>query len=258
MQLFRIPMELIRPRANLLKTVLSAIDKQKLGIENGDILAIASKAVATFQNQMTRLDSVEPSERAKKLAGRYDLKPGFVEVVLREADRVYGGVPKALLTLKDNILTANSGVDRKNAPKGYAIMWPNEPFKTAEELRSRIFEITSKRVGVIIVDSRVTPLRLGTTGLALAVAGFEPVKDHRGKRDLYGNTIVITRHAVADDLASAAHLLMGESDERTPLVLIKDAPVKPTDHVESSSLVIRPKQCLYTKYVLKGAAKERL
>lgn len=251
-------MDLIPLEADLSKIILSAIRKQKPSIEDGDLLAISSKVVSTAQNRVTRLDSVKPSQQAKRLAGKYDLNPAFAEVVLQEADRVYGGVQKALLTLKDDILTANAGVDNKNAPKGYAIAWPKDPFKVAEKLRNEICEATGKHIGLIIVDSRVTPLRIGTTGLALAVAGFEPIKDHRGEKDLYGKTITITRHAVADDLASAAHLLMGESSERTPLVLIKGAPIKPTDHVQSLSMIIPAEQCLYTKYVLKGAVRERL
>jgi len=258
MQLIAIKTRLVEQNSDLVETILDSISSQKLKIENGDIIAVASKVVATAQNQVKKLDVVKLSEQARKLARAYALEPNFVEIVLQEADRVYGGVQKALLTLKDDILTANAGVDHKNAPKGYAVAWPKEPFKTAEKLRKGISEAIGKRVGVIIVDSRVTPLRLGTTGLALAVAGFEPVKDHRGEADLYGKTILITRHALADDLASAAHLLMGESDEQTPFVLIKGAPVKTAEHVESSSLLISPEECLYTKYVLKGVVKERL
>lgn len=258
MQLTAIRTRLVKQNSDLAETIFDSATREKLKIENGDIIAVASKVVATVQNQVKKLDAVKPSEQARELARAYALEPNFVEIVLQEADRVYGGVQKALLALKDDILTANAGVDHKNAPKGYAVAWPKDPFRTAENLRRRISEITGKRVGVIIVDSRVTPLRLGTTGLALAAAGFETVKDHRGATDLYGKSILITRHAVADDLASAAHLLMGESNEQTPIVLIKGAPVKATEYVEPSSLVIPPKQCLYTKYVLKGAVKERL
>jgi len=257
MQLIAIKTRLIKPNSDLAETILDSISAQKLKIDNGDVLAVASKVVATVQNQVRKLSSVKPSKQARKLARTYALEPNFVEIVLQEADRVYGGVQKALLALKDDILTANAGVDHKNAPKGYAVAWPKEPYVTAEKLGKEISEATDKRVGVIIVDSRVTPLRVGTSGLALAVAGFEPVKDHRGETDLYGKPILITRHAVADDLASAAHLLMGESSEQTPFVLIKEAPIEPTDHVEPSSVVMPARQCLYTKYVLKGTAKER-
>jgi F420-0:gamma-glutamyl ligase len=89
----------------------------------------------------------------------------------------------------------------------------------------------------------------------LAVAGFEPVRDDRGEKDLYDRSILITRHALADDLASAAHLIMGESDEKTPAVLIKSAPVKPADKVKPSSLIIPAEQCLFAKHILQECAK---
>jgi coenzyme F420-0:L-glutamate ligase len=256
MQLFGIHTKLIKPEDNLLNTILETLSKQELKIEDGDVLAIVSKAVATVQNQQKGLDSVRPSEKAKKLARKTHLEPSFVEIVLQEAGNVYGGVPKALLTLKDCILTANAGVDHKNSPKGYVTLWPKNPFKKAEEIRQEILERTGKCVGVLIVDSRVTPLRMGTTGLALAVAGFEPVRDCRNDKDLYGRAVSITRHALADDLASAAHLIMGETNEQVPAVLIKKAPVKFTEAVKPSAVVIPADQCLFAKHIVQKAVKE--
>jgi coenzyme F420-0:L-glutamate ligase len=256
MQLFGIHTKIIKPEDDLLSVILEAVAKQQLKIEDGDVLAVASKAVATFQNRLRRLDSVKPSKKAETLARKYELEPNFVEIVLQEAERVYGGVPKALLTLREHILTANAGVDHKNSPKGYATLWPKNPFKKAEETRQEILKRIGKRVGVLIVDSRVTPLRMGTTGLALAVAGFEPVRDCRVDKDIYGRAVSITRHALADDLASAAHLIMGETNEQSPAVLIKDAPVKLTEAVKSSAVVIPPNQCLFAKYIVSNVVKE--
>jgi len=256
MQLLKICTELIQPGDDLVSKTLKAFEKQNLNIDDGDILAIASKAVATAQNRLKKLNSVKPSEKARKIAQRYDLDPSFVEIVLQEAEKVYGGVSKALLTLKDNILAANAGVDQKNAPKSYAVLWPKKPHESAEKIRKELLERTGRRVGVLIVDSRVTPLRMGTTGIAIGIAGFEPVRDYRTENDLFGKPILITRHALADDLASAAHLIMGESDEQTPVVLIKDAPVKLADNVKQSWVLISPRQCLFAKYIMKKGAKE--
>jgi len=195
MQLFRVRTKLIKTEDDLLNIILEALNKQRLKIDDGDVLAIASKAVVSVQNRLKKLSSVKPSERAKKLAKRYDLASSFVEIVLQEAEVVYGGVSKALLTLKNGILTANAGVDQKNAPEGYAALWPRNPHKTAEKIRKELFERTSKHVGILIIDSRVTPLRMGTTGIAIGVAGFEPVRDYRTEKDLYGKSISITRQA---------------------------------------------------------------
>jgi len=258
MQLFKVSTKLIKPGDNLVKIILEAIEKQKLAIEDGDLLAITSKVVATVERRLKKLSSVKPSEKAKKLAKQYDLEPSFVEIVLQESKLIYGGVSKALLTLKDNVLTANAGVDHKNVPKGYVALWPENPQKSAEKIRKEILERTGKQVGVLIIDSRVTPLRMGTTGLALGIAGFEPVRDYRFDKDLYNNSIYITRHAVADDIASAAHLLMGESSEQTPVILVRNAPVKLCGKVNSKSMLIPTKECLFTKLILqKSVTKSR-
>jgi len=247
MILFKIRMNLIAPCSNLTTAVLKAIRGQNLEIRDGDILALASKAVATAEKRIRKLVSVKPSKKAEKIATRFGLDPRFVEVVLLEADRVIWGVQKALLTQKNNILVPNAGVDQKNAPEGCVVLWPTNPDRVAEEIRRMICEKTGKLIGVLIVDSRVTPLRMGTTGIAIGLAGFEPIKDYRTEKDLYGRSILITTHAVADDLAGAAHLVMGESSEQTPAVLIRNAPVTLAE-ADGSALVIPQEQCLFASH----------
>jgi len=168
-----------------------------------------------------------------------------VEVVLREAEKVYGGIPGALLTLKNNVLIPNAGVDHKNAPRGYAVLWPEKPHESAEKIRNEIFKKTGKYVGVLIIDSRVTPLRMGTTGVAIGMAGFDPIRDCRADKDLYGNPLLITKHALADDLASAAHLIMGEVNELIPAVLARNVPADFSEEINLDSAIISAKECLF-------------
>jgi len=245
MQVFGIPTKLIKLGDNLVDVILENLNNQGLEIKDKDLLAIASKAVAVAQNRFVKLSSIESSEKAKMLAEKHQLEPGFVEVVLREAEKVYGGVTKALLTSKNNMLVANAGVDSKNAPRGYAVLWPINPFEFAEEMRREILAKTGRHIGVLIVDSRITPLRMGTTALAIGVAGFAPIKDLRVERDLYSKRIYITRHALADDLASAAHLIMGEATARTPAVLIRNAPMTLSEEFNPESMTIPAEQCLF-------------
>ncbi len=247
MKLFGVPTKLIRLGDNLVDVLLEALSSQGLEIADKDLLAIASKAVAVAQKRLVRLGSIKPSRKAMRIYEKYELEPSFVEAVLQEAEKVYGGVTKALLTLKNNMLVANAGVDRKNAPEGYAILWPMNPFGSAEEIRKEILAKTGKRVGVLIVDSRITPLRMGTTALAIGVAGFEPVKDCRVERDLYSKRAYITRHALADDLASAAHIIMGETTARIPAVLIRNAPVTFNEEYDPNSMIIPAEQCLFVQ-----------
>jgi len=249
MQLFGIRTKLIEPDDDLADIILDAVLEQNLVIEDKDILAITSKAVATVQGRVVRLNSIKPSEKARKLAEKHNLAPTYIEIVLQEADEIYGGVRKALLTLKNNVLIANAGVDHKNAPEGYVILWPEKPHESAEKIRSEILKKTGKRVGILIVDSRITPLRMGTTGVAVGIAGFEPIVDCRGAKDLYGNPVLITRHALADDLASAAHLIMREADERVPAVIIRGVSANLSEKINPDSIIISAEECLFMKLI---------
>ena len=252
MKLFGIRTRIIKTGDDLVEIVTEALRKQEITVEEGDVLAVASKVVATAEGRLRKLDMVKPSNKAKRLAEDYDLEPSFVEVVLQESDEVYGGVPKALLTLKNHVFTINAGVDHKNAPEGYVALWPKNPQNSAEKIRRKVHEKTDKKVGVLIVDSMVSPRRMGTIGVALGAAGFEPVKDYRHSKDLYGNSIHITRHALADDIACAAHLIMGESVEQTPIVLVRDSPVKLSEKVDPEYMIIPKEQCLFGKLLKKN------
>jgi coenzyme F420-0:L-glutamate ligase/coenzyme F420-1:gamma-L-glutamate ligase len=246
MKLYAVKTRIIKAGDNLVDAILESLKELKLQLEDGDILALTSKIIAYAEKRVVRLSEVNPSDEAKELAQQFSLQPEFAELILHEADRIYGGVEKAVLTLKNGILTANAGIDNKNAPVGHVVLWSKSPQKWAKNTREEIKRKTGRRVAVLIVDSGLIPLRIGTTGLALAVAGFKPVKDCRKEKDLYGKPLVITRRAVADDLASAAHLLMGEAAEKTPVVLIKDAPVDFDDGVYDSADMTMPfKECMF-------------
>jgi coenzyme F420-0:L-glutamate ligase len=246
MRLYAVETRVVKPGDNLVDVILESLRKQTLKLEDDDVLALASKIVSYSQGRIVKLGDVKPSEKAKKLARKHSLEPEFAELVLREAEKVYGGVEKAVLTLKDNIITANAGIDNKNAPIGSAVLWPRDLVEWLKNFRDEINRKTGRRVAVVVVDSGLIPLRIGTVGLALAAAGFNPIREWRRKGDLYGRPIMITRHAVADDLASAAHLLMGEAAEKTPIVLIKDAPVDFDDNVHGSEEMMMPfRECIF-------------
>ena len=246
MKLLGIKTRLIRAGDNLVEIVLESLREQNLELEQNDVLVFTSKVVSYAEGRLAKLNDIKPSAKARKLALRYELTPEFAQLVIAEADKIYGGVPKAVLTLKSGVMAPNAGVDNKNSPEGYAILWPKNPENSAKRIRDEIRRRTGTRVAVMIVDSGLVPLRIGTVGLALGVAGFQPIGEHRGKKDLYGKTVVITRHAVADDLASAAHLLMGESAEKTPVVLVRDAPLEFDDSVHGpAEMMMPPKECIF-------------
>jgi len=247
MQIFAIKTPLIKPKDDLVTILLQALQRGSLELENRDVLAISSKAVASADGRVVELKAISPSRRAGELAKKYSLEPEFAELVLREADHVYGGVEKAILTLKNDVLTVNAGIDHKNVPAGFVSVWPLNPQRRAEQIRKEVRKRTGKDVGILITDSTVAPLRMGTRGMAIGVAGFKPVKDCRGQKDLFKKPLLITRHAVADDLASAAHLVMGEADEATPVALIRGTPVTFAKSARSEEMKIDPEKCVYMK-----------
>jgi len=246
MRLYAVKTRIIKTGDDTVEVILQSLREQNLKLEDNDILAVTSKIIAYAEDRLVKLSDVKPSDKAKKLAQQFSLQPEFAELILREADKIYGGVEKAVLTLKNGILIANAGIDNKNAPIGFAVLWPKNAEKWAMRIREEIKRKTGRKVAVLIVDSGLIPLRIGTVGLALAVAGFKPIKDCREEKDIYGKPLVITRHAIADSLASAAHLLMGEAAEKTPIVLIKDASVDFDDGVYSPADMMMPfKECIF-------------
>ncbi|MEM4703701.1 MAG: coenzyme F420-0:L-glutamate ligase [Candidatus Bathyarchaeia archaeon] len=246
MKLYAVKTKKVEKGDDLTEIILSSLQEQKLTLENNDILAVASKVFSHAEGRIVKLSKVKPSEKAEKIACKYSLSPEFAELILQESERIYGGVEKAVLTLKNYMLIPNAGIDNKNAPKGFAVLWPSDPKVSVQKVREKIKQKTGKNVAVLMVDSGLIPLRIGTVGLALAVAGFKPVRDTRGIKDLYGKPLIITRHAVADDLACAAHLLIGEAAEQTPIVLIRDAPVDYDDNVYGAQDVMMPfNECLF-------------
>ncbi len=236
----------IRRGDDLVALLLESIDAAGETLEDGDIIAVADKVIAHVKGRIIDYSSIRPSEKAVKLAREAGLEPGFAELVLKHSDLVIGTSHRTILTIKKGILIANAGIDHKNAPSGHATLWPEDPDREAERIRLEILRRTGRRVGVIIVDSRLTPLRRGTTGFALGASGFRGIRDFRESTDLFGNKIHVTMMNVADELASAAHLYMGEARELTPFVLIKAPPVE-LGEFDPELLKISPEECAYFK-----------
>jgi coenzyme F420-0:L-glutamate ligase len=165
-------------------------------------------------------------------------------VVMNEAEQILGGVNGFLLTVKNGMLTPNAGVDVKNSPPGTATLWPINPDRSARQLRRNLERRYRTTIGVEIVDSHVTALRLGTVGLAIGVSGFVPIRDRRGIRDLFGRPIRVTQENVADDMAAAAHSLMGESAERVGAVIIRGASVQVSEAGNGGLIKLSRKKCL--------------
>jgi len=232
------------PGCNLSAVIIEALESRSFVLRTKDVLAVPSKVASLCEGRIAKLSKVVVSDRAERLANKWRMNEELTQLVLDEADEVLGGVRGFLLTIKDGILTANAGIDLKNSPIGTATLWPTNPDRSAREVRKSLEVRYQKRIGVLIVDSRVTPLRLGTIGLAIGASGLIPIKDDRGRLDLYGRKVKVTQTNIIDDLASAAHLLMGEVKEQIGAVIIRDAPVHLSDRPTSRQARLSAARCL--------------
>ncbi len=246
MHVIPIKTRIITPKDSLLDVLLEGMENAGLELRENDILGIAETPLGTTEGRVVKLSEVEVSPEATELAEKYELLPEVAELVLQEADEILGGIPHVVLTIKNNTLMANAGVDKSNVPPGYASLLPVDSRASAERIRNEVRDRLGINIGALVIDSRTQPLRLGNIGMALGVAGFRPVVDERGNTDLFGNVLRVTRRAIADNLASACTAVMGESDESIPAAIIRDAPVEFSDEsFDSSEMWISPKECMY-------------
>ncbi len=191
------------------------------GLEDGDVVVVAQKAVSKVEGRVVRLDDVEPSERARELAGA-EGDPRHVEVILRESREVVRSRPPLVIAeTRHGFVCASAGVDASNAPEaGTLVLLPLDPDASARRLRDRLVGLASVDVGVVVSDSFGRAWRQGTTDVALGVAGLTPLLDLRGARDAAGRELQSTQIAVADEIAGAAELVMGKA-RRVPAALVR-------------------------------------
>ena len=235
---------LVRVGDDMTAHILDAAERSGCGgLQTGDVLVVAESALATAEGRVAHLEDIEPSSEALRLAGEYGMDPRQVEVVLQESDQVVGGIPGFLLCMKGGTLLPNAGIDASNAPSGSVVLLPADPDASAARIRAGVAQRTGADIGVIIADSRTHAMRLGCSGVAIGCSGIPSVLDERGKQDLFGRELEVTKRAVADCIASAAELVMGEADECVPAVIVRGTGLPIGDHAGVDT--IDASECLF-------------
>ncbi|MCY4060741.1 MAG: coenzyme F420-0:L-glutamate ligase [Chloroflexi bacterium] len=239
---------------DLIATLQASLNSAAIGLEDGDVVAISSKYAAIAGGRIVELTDVQPTAQARQLANHYQMDAAITQLALEEADHIFGGIELGfLLTTKGGVLSPNAGLDRSNIPSGKAVLLPQAPFQLAETIRAALQQSFDCRIGVILTDSWLMPGRYGTTGIAIAMAGFQPIKDERGKQDLFGNAMTVTQIGVADSLAVCAQVVMGERDEATPFAVARGAAIDFTDAPLSADAVSIPwRHCIYVQSLTLG------
>lgn len=234
----------VQPGDNLTDLILQALAKAKMTLANGDVLAIAQKIVSKAEGRLAKLADVQPGERALEVAAQTDKDPRIVELILQESDEI-SRMRQGVLIVRHRLgfTSANAGIDRSNVAQGEAdetvLLLPLDPDGSAARLRDEIAARLGVQVGVVITDSHGRPFRLGTVGVAIGVAGLPALWDRRGEPDLYGYELQHTDIGVADEIAAATGLLMGQGAEGMPVVLVRGLQL-PVAEGKATDLV-RPK-----------------
>ena len=223
--------------------LLGALDQAGLGLQAGDVLAIAQKIVSKAEGRLVDLADVEPGEYAARLAEQVGKDPRLMELILRESEEVSRLRPGVVIVRhRLGFTSANAGIDRSNVgPDGEerVLLLPLDPDASARHIRETIAAARGVDVGGVITDSHGRPFRLGTVGVAIGVAGLPALWDRRGEIDRYGYRLQHTDVGVADEIAAAAGLLMGQAAEGLPAVLLRGLRLPPADGRATD--LVRPK-----------------
>jgi coenzyme F420-0:L-glutamate ligase/coenzyme F420-1:gamma-L-glutamate ligase len=200
---------------------LAAMIAERTDLRDGDVLVVAQKVVSKAEGRLRDLRSVRPSQRALDYAERLQDDPRVVQLVLDETARVVRDERVLIVETRHGFVCANAGIDHSNVEADdTVVLLPEDPDASAGRLRTRLRDLTSRDVGVIVSDTFGRPWRMGIANVALGVAGVSAVIDHRGRLDDFGRALTATVIAVADEMAATAELVMGKT-WRVPAVVLR-------------------------------------
>lgn len=248
---------LIRQGDNLADILVQALHTSAIQLQDNDILVLAQKIVSKAEGRMVNLGTVTPSEKALELAQHTEKDPRIIELVLRESNEVLRTRPGVIIVEhKLGFVCANAGIDHSNVsplepskglepfkrlnPEDWVLLLPENPDRSAEQIRAEVAAATGAKVGILIIDSHGRAWRNGTVGATIGLAGMPGLVDLRGRPDLFDFRLRITQVGAADEMAAAASLVMGQAAEGTPAIHVRGFPYS----LREGSLkeLLRPKE----------------
>jgi len=229
----------VRPGDDLARLLVEACRRQGTPLQDGDVLVVTQKVVSKAEGRLLLLAEVEPSPFARAIAERWGKDPRLVETVLRESRRIVRMDQGVLIAETGHgFICANAGVDTSNLPEeGMVSLLPLDPDASAQRLREGVRALEGVEVAVVITDTFGRPWREGTVDVAIGVAGMAPLLDHRGRPDAYGRLLRTSVTAVADEVASTAHLVCGK-DRGIPAAIVRGWAYPPGEG--GARLLVRP------------------
>jgi len=221
---------IIKPGDDLADLIADVIKHAEMNLADGDILVIAQKIISKSEDRFVNLNDISPSERALELAQHVDKDARLIELVIEESKSILRYRPGTIIVEhRLGFVCANAGIDHSNVRKDndsddWVLLLPENPDRSADGIRRSLEKWSNKRIGVMVIDSHGRAWRLGTVGVAIGLSGIPGIEDLRGDADMFGRTLRVTQVGVADELAAAASLMMGQAAEGTPVVHVRGFP----------------------------------
>jgi coenzyme F420-0:L-glutamate ligase/coenzyme F420-1:gamma-L-glutamate ligase len=201
--------------------ILAAISHSQIEIQNDDILVVTHKIVSKAEGRVIDLASIKPSTKAIRMAEEHDKDPRVMELILNESTQILRAKNGIIISeTKHGFVCANAGVDQSNVEGDTAVLLPVAPDESASRLQDAVKKKVGKEIAVVITDTFGRTFRNGQTNVAIGIAGINPIKSYIGTYDMYGRKLRVTEIAVADEIASAAELVMGKA-EGTPVAIVR-------------------------------------
>jgi len=239
---------IVKQGDNLAELIVASMQREGVALNDGDVVVVAHKVVSKVEGRIVKLRDVKPSERAEEVAKTTFKDPRLVEIILQETRRIVKASPEILIVENRlGYVCINAGVDKSNVEGDdtYALL-PSDPDESARRIRSQINKATGKNVAVVICDTYSRPFRRGQVEFAIGVAGISPFRDYRGQEDMFGYVLKVKNSAIADEIASAAELLMGQGNEAVPVVIIKNlSGFKTIEDASATELLISEQEDLF-------------
>ena len=239
---------LIQPGDNLSSIILESCKHNKFILEDDDIIVIAQKVVSKSENRYKNLLEIKPSKQATNLALSLNRDPAFIQLILNESNEIISTYKNVIIVEhKLGFININAGIDRSNIPenKNLVLLLPEDPSSSSQKIYEDISSKIKKNISVIITDSMTRPYRSGVMNFALASTNIQSLIDLKGEKDIYGNILQATEIAIADELAAASGLLMGQGNDGMPIVIIRGFDRKHYLKNDAFNLIVKKEDDLY-------------
>ena len=239
---------LIEPNDDLASIINKSINNNGIDIESGDVVVVAQKIISKCENRYVELKNIQPSKEATDLAKTLNRDPAFIQIIQNESKKIISTDKNVIIVEhKLGFININAGIDRSNILQNddVVLLLPENPSKSAKDIQSAISANFQRDIALIVTDSMTRPFRSGVSNFALASANIPSLIDLKGDSDIYGNILQSTEIAIADELAAAAGLLMGQGSEKQPVVIIRGFDKKNYSTNDAFDLVVDEDEDLY-------------